>query len=325
MAMPRMNWMTKSLPLIALLFLPAAALGESPASVMLSDIDSGLTSPQGHYRWMDVADQLYATTYNDTYDYTAATVQVDYFTDATTLHGALTAANLKPNFAYQFKLAGDPGVDPVGNERVGLTGRWWQEQWDNGAGAWTNGQNLNDKGTGASPNPNDVTYFARRDIADSNSPTGRKYRYTSYRVLDYFITDAQGAASLSFAADSSYHVLWKTSQHARSSQDGPLLSTTFEVTLPDPVGAYDAAQAKTTVEIFGEWERLPVGGIGLDVGSYEVEFFLTEESFHGSGLAGGWAAAMGATATFIITPEPATLSLLALGGLALIRRRPKTN
>ena len=32
---------------------------ETAVSVMLHDIDSGLTSPQGQYRWMDVADQVY--------------------------------------------------------------------------------------------------------------------------------------------------------------------------------------------------------------------------------------------------------------------------
>jgi hypothetical protein len=55
-----------------------------------------------------------------------------------------------------------------------------------------------------------------------------------------------------------------------------------------------------TVTIFGEWERLPPGGVMLPPGLYEAEFILTEESFHGGALAGGWAAAMGVSIVFEI-------------------------
>jgi len=195
-----------------------------PSSVMLVDIDSGQTSPAGNYRWMDVADQLYSTDYANGYDYTQSTVEVQFFTGAATFHGLLTASNLKPHFAYQVKLVGIPGT--AANESIGLTGRWWQEEW-NGT-TWASGQNLNNKGDGTSPNPNDDTYFARRDISDPTSPTGLRYRYTAYLVFDYFITDEFGDAFLSFEADSSFHVLWKTSQRAPSTEDGPAKTTTFD-------------------------------------------------------------------------------------------------
>jgi hypothetical protein len=268
---------------------------------MLADIDSGQTSPAGNYRWMDVADQLYAAAYGDDYDYTQSTVEARFFTGATTFHGFLTAGNLKPHFAYQVKLVGTPGTDA--NEALGLTGRWWQEEW-NGT-AWANGQNLNNKGDGTSPNPNDDTYFDRRDIADPTSPTGLRYRYTAYLVFDYFITDEFGDALVSFQADSSFHVLWKTSQRAPSAQDGQVRSTTFDVQLPDPVSAYDVDHPPATAAVFGEWERLPMDGLTLPAGFYEAEFILTEESFHGGGLAGGWAAAVGAPIAFeIVTERP---------------------
>jgi len=295
--------------------LGATAGAETLISLPLLDIDSGLTSPQGNYRWLDVANQAYGAGYQGSYDYTQASVTVDFYTQANTLHGTLSASDLKPNFAYQLKLVGQSEGDPGGNERIGLTGRWWQEQW-NGS-AWASGQNLNNKGTGSSPNPNDLTYWARRDLLDPTSPTGKEYRYTAYLVFDYFITDENGDALFAFEADDSYHVLWKTSQRLPTIDDGPVRSRAFSVPLSHP--AYDAAYPATTVDIFGEWERLPPGEVTLSAGPYTADFLLTEESFHGGGLAGGWAAAMGAEGTFTLVPEPATWILLALGGLVRMR------
>ena len=139
--------------------LPAEPFSTTPSYfvIYLQDIDSGLTSPTGDYRWLDVANQPYSTTYRDSYNYTQATVSATYTTQGAALTGILQAENLKPNFAYQLKLVGTPGTSS--NEQIGLAGRWWQEEWD--GTAWTNGQNLNDKGTGSSPNPNDVALFLK--------------------------------------------------------------------------------------------------------------------------------------------------------------------
>jgi len=249
---------------------------------------------------MDVADQVYAASYRGEYDYTTAQVLVQFFPGETTFRGIIRARGLKPNFTYQVKLAGNSGT--ASNEAIGLTGRWWQEEW-NGS-AWANGRNLNDKGDGSSPSPNDQTYFARRDVTDSSSPTGLRYRFTGYLVFEYFITDAQGDALLTFEAHSSYHVLWKTSQRAHTAQDGPVHAVTFDVELPDPVSAYDVDYPEATVGIFGEWERLPVGGVTLPPGFYDAQLVVTEESFHGSGLAGAWAAAMGASIVFDVAAPP---------------------
>jgi hypothetical protein len=267
----------------------------SGTTTTMEDIDSGLPSPTGDYRWKDIANQNYGENYRNHYNYTQATVEVTYYTVESTLHGYLHAVNLKPNFAYQLKLAGTPGT--TDNERIGLVGRWWQEEWT--GTAWGNGQNLNNKGNGSSPNPNDNLYFARKAIPDATSPTGLKYRYTGYLVFDYFITDEAGDATFNFEANSSYHVVWKTSQQARTDADGPLKSSTFDADPSSP--AYDVDYPAQTVSLFGEWERLPVGGIYLLSGSYSAEIVLTEESFHGTGqYDGNWAAAMSADIQFII-------------------------
>ena len=290
---PVLEIVMKKLLLICFFGLILALTGTVQASttVTLYDIDSGLTSPSGDYRWLNVADQYYGDEYRNSYNYNNATVSIEYSTGTGMLSGTLSAANLKPDFAYQLKLVGSPGAP--GNESIGLTGRWWQEQW-NGSD-WVNGQNLNNKGDGSSPNPNDDIYLARRDNPD--------YRYTAYLVFDYFITDQEGNATLDFEADSSYHVLFKTSQRTPTDSDGSVINTT--------VGS-------DTIGVFGEWERLPVGGVFLPSGTYEATFILTEESFHGSGdyrYDGNWAAAMGGEANFAITPAPGAIFL---GGIGIV-------
>ena len=262
--------------------------------IYLEDIDSGLTSPTGEYRWLDVANQSYSATYRASYNYTQANVSVTFDTQGTTLAGTLQAVNLKPNFAYQLKLVGTPGTPS--NEQIGLAGRWWQEEW-NGT-AWTNGQNLNDKGNGSSPNPNDLVYFSRRDITDATSPTGLHYKFTGYLLFEYFITDEQGEATVLFETGSCYHVLWKTTQRSHTSDDGLIITTTF--TADTSSLAYDTTYPEQTINIFGEWERLPISGVPLAPGDYSAQLILTEESFHGDGgqYAGNWAGAMGATIQF---------------------------
>jgi hypothetical protein len=264
--------------------------------VGLLPVDPGLTSPSGTYRWLDVADQAYRIGYRSSYNYSQAAVQVAYCRAGKEFQGILIARNLKPNFAYQLKLVGTPGTSD--NERIGLAGRWWQEEW-NGS-SWSNGQNLNDKGNGSSPNPNDQTYFNRRFIQDNSSPTGYHYRYTGYLVFDYFITDDNGTATLQFETGNCYHVMWKTSQRSNATNDGPVKTATFD---PNPLEpAYDTDYPGNTVSIFGEWERLPTGGVHLQSGEYTCQIVLTEESFHGSGgsLAGNWAAAVNASIIFTI-------------------------
>ena len=284
---------------ILLIVLGGAARGQT---VSLVSIDPGLTSPNSLYRWLDMADQAYSAAYRNSYTYPQASVTVNFDPVAATFHGTLAASNLKPNFAYQVKLVGTPGTDS--NERIGLVGRWWRQTWD--GTAWSSGWNLNTKGYGTSPNPNDLLYFQTRDVADATSPTGKLYLYSGYLLMDYFLTDAHGNASITFQANSSFHVLWKTSQLLPMTGDGPVKTAAFDPATPDP--AYDYDYPAKSVSIFGEWERLPIGGVPLRPGGYSCVLILTEECFHGSGTSyvGGWAAAMGANIAFTITPGPVT-------------------
>jgi hypothetical protein len=266
-------------------------LGEYTSVIELQDIDSNFTSPtpSGKFRWLDIADQAYGAAYRNAYDYTQATVIVAFAPSGASLRGQLTANNLKPNFAYQVKLAGDPIEYPVANENIGFVGRWWREEW-NGE-QWINGKNSND-----------AEYLSEKDVEDSGSPTGLKYKFTGYLVFDYFITDSKGNALLEFEVNSSYHVLYKTSQRNPTSADGEIKAVTYKVNAKSSP-AYDANFGWVTVGVYGEVERPPVGGKYPAPGLYDCEFFLTEESFHGSGgsYAGNWAAAMGAPISFEIS------------------------
>ena len=253
------------------------------AGVAMGDLTTSTLTPrafQSPYtqRWRDVANHQYGTAYMGSYNYSLADVQITFDDEATSLQGTMTAVNLKPNFAYQFKLEGS-GPDTPGNQALGETGRW----------------------------------------------TGASSTSLGYRLFDYFITDANGNATLSFEVNSSYRVLWHTLQKLPTSSDGPLKSTTFAVP-PDPDGAYGGtAYPSTTVGVFGQVEHAPVGGVPLPLGEYRAFFVLTEESFHMYGGTGGfWATVMGGNADFtIVAPAPGALVLAAmgLGLLGWVKRR----
>ena len=272
------------------------AMGCSVQTVRLLSDDMRETSSKRIYRWLNVADQPYGQAFRETYRYDKADVRIIFSKQQTGVFRAkLVARGLKPHFAYQIKLVGQSGRES--NERIGQAGRWWQFTW-NGR-EWPDGQNLNDKGDGRSPSPNDTTYLQRRDSPDATSPTGKKYRYTGYLVMDFFVTDSTGHAEVEFLANSSFHVFWKTTQRKPEPRDGAVRTVSID---PDPAQspAYDQDHPSAEVTLFGEWERLPVGGATLPPGDYDCHLMLTEESFHSSGgkRAGCWAEALVGDLTF---------------------------
>ena len=253
-----------------------------PGMVEMNPVGDETTWPDTTFRWMDVADFLYASDYQDNFAYNQSTVMVSFCDTSKMFRGTLIATGLKPNFAYQVKLVGKPEKvwgtdgDDWTNERLGHAGRWWRSQPDPG-------------------NTTDADYEENKGETD--------YIFEGYLLFAFFVTDEQGNATANVAADSSFHVLWATHD---STGDGtghqnpePNDSTVryydFEASPAVTANANDIDHNSGHVGIYAEWESdrpLP-GELVLPEGLYRCRFVLTEESFHQSGLGGGWAGAMG--------------------------------
>jgi len=229
------------------------------------------TWPPAPYRWRDVATNLYAQSYRDAYVYDDAVVTVTYTPcEGLGFAGHLSAANLKPNFAYQIKLVGKPSGlwdgdgDDVANELIGFTGRWWRTQPNTG-------------------NSSDADYNANHDNPD--------YIFEGYLVVDFFVTNPDGTAEMDFEVHSSFHVLWWEHQRTPGTCDSPVKWSTVTGSASDP--AYDTDLVPTDIGVFAEIERLCYGQTTMPLGSYNCRLLLTEESFHQSGgYEGYWASAM---------------------------------
>jgi len=249
-----------------------------------------IADASGQY-WNDIAGTAYSSDFQSSYSYNDASVSLSYESyDDYWFRASLSATGLKPNFCYQVKLNGKPeaywveGGDDISNEALGYAGRWWRNEPNPG-------------------NADDSNYETYKDDPD--------YVYTGYLVYDFFVTDVDGNAEIEIVSDNSYHVVWKTSQRTAQANDGPVRDYNVD---------------GTPVSIYGEWEptRALPGELALRPGKYDVQFFLTEESFHDSGAS--WATVMGYDeAQFDIAPEPSTLILTMMGmtGLAGALRRKR--
>ena len=259
--------------LVALAVLVAAASAQ-PCPDRAADLVPAIdvtTWPDAPFRWRDIATNLYAATYLASYTYDSAQVTLSFRPcEGAAFSGHLSAANLKPNFAYQLKFVGKPTKlwgaqgDDVTNANIGFTGRWWR----------------------TAPNPGNSTDQDYQ--ANHGDPA---YIFEGYLVFGFFITDRFGNADVDLVVNSSYHVLFWESQGTKGSCDSPTQWRTVTGSASDP--AYGRDVGPTDVGVYAQIERLCQGATVLPVGPYHCRFLLTEESFHQSGATEGyWAAAM---------------------------------
>ncbi|MFW6163547.1 MAG: hypothetical protein ACODAJ_12320 [Planctomycetota bacterium] len=205
-----------------------------------------------------------------------------------TFEGTLTAARLKPTFAYQLKLNGRPALlfgdegDDQANERLGYAGRWWARQTRLDDGAVVRQWRSSDE---------EYQGWKARGFQDAE----HRVVFEGYLLFDYLVTDADGAARLDIALDSSFHVLFRTDQREPRPHDSPPTAHTVVARADSPW--YDADLPPQTVELYAEWEptRALPGQCRLPPGDYRCQLFLTEESFHERSLdAGSWATVLAA-------------------------------
>ncbi len=238
-------------------------------------------------RWRDIANVPYDAAFRAAFSYAKSDVKLTYRRALETPYfiGHISARGLKPNFAYQMKLAGKPVGGPQGwgtmrsyiaanslgmdasaravkfigsavsgddwaNQQLGYANRWWDDT------------------LAPSTNISDAHFRA-------NSPAHTIY---GYLFLGVFVTDAEGNAETDVRGDGSYHITW---QDGQSSARKDVLLGTF----PARQTSYGyAAPADTApVTLWYERESVRAQPIQLASGTYHCRLLVTEEAFHTEG------------------------------------------
>ena len=222
--------------------------------------------------------------------------------------GHIRATGLKPNFAYQIKLAGKPvsgnrgmgtaqsyvtstnelasgtpvmntvndgNGDPTpvngddwANQQLGYVGRWWDDD------PTPPGTNIND------------AYF------QTYYPSRTLYGYV---FMGDFITDGAGNYDKDFTGQYSYHITWEASQSGAkdvimpgspftigSAPDpgDPLRYYAYGPTAPSSGAAQENGQSLVTLYYEYEPSRSGSAGMVMPNGTYHCRLLLTEETFH---------------------------------------------
>jgi|GEM_PF-2117141 len=314
-----------------------AALGLGSLAV---SAQSGVFVPyekdDANQRWRDIATNLFIV--GDSYSfYDDKVAVVSYQPTAGQFTGRIEAYDLKPFFAYQFKLQGKPPLPVAGvpwvydpltlpehwaNEQLGYLGRWWQGVYTP-AGVYSSGGNAYDS---------DYAYWKTKGFRET---TGKGeeliHVFFGYLLFDFGLTDGAGDLYRNFTCNNSFHVLFKTSQHLPAVNDSAIRTV-----LVDPKqapGWYLRPPRARSIGVFAEWEqgntgtgddRPTPGNLTLPEGTYPVELRLTEESFHETtAYSGSWATVMKADLTFTVVASP--LPQLEVTRYTLVARSSASN
>jgi len=252
-------------------------------------------------RWRDIDDNLFAPAFRsgaDAFSYARSLVTLTYDRVPTvpTFTAHITARGLKPNFAYQLKLAGKPiygsrgfgatgsfvnvdsrlpwarpilnqrldanrqplaiNADDWTNQQLGFAGRWWDDTLPPGT-------NLDD------------AYYRL------NYPRHTVYGYI---FIGDFITDEFGRANADIAASHSYHITWQDKQNGI--EDAP--AGTFVVRAANPpFYGYSRFVQSRPARLWYEYEAARPHNVRLKPGTYHCRLLVTEEAFHTAGGEGG--------------------------------------
>ena len=213
------------------------------------------------------------------HDYSTANVSFVYDTPVLDkLSGTMTGLNMKPYATYQAKFIGkpicdDPSGSDIANEYIGYKGRWTC---------------VDCACSGAGCNRNDAQYQANKVKLDTD-PT--KECIAGYLVWDYFTADNSGNITKTIETTNSYHVLWCSGGTCGQSNNSQIITT------GDP-NFHDFPTCEPS-DVNGQIERFTCNGLVLDAGTYDLDFVLTEESFHQSTY-GVWTTVMSGDINFEI-------------------------
>jgi hypothetical protein len=228
-------------------------------------------------RWMDMDDTRYhafirAFGTAGAFSYRAAqvTLTYDYKQRGGAFRGHIEARGLKPNFAYQIKLAGKPIYgkrgwaqfgDDYANAYLGYNGRWWDDaEQRNVTDAWY--QSL---------------YV--------NASDARRRTIFGYLFIGNFVTNENGDASHDFVSETPLHVTWQDKQKINlKHHDGG--SWILQSTKP-PYWGYGYAIAPRSIRLWYEHEKGRPARVNLPPRKYNCRLLITEESFHAKDRAGG--------------------------------------
>ena len=301
--------------------MPATAPPSATQTLALRTYDDPWSKAAPRER--DIANNLYAADFAP-FDYARADVRLSYALrqNGPYFSGHIKARGLKPNFAYQLKLAGKPiagnrgtgvatsyvtatsrvpGAAPVvhfvndtkgnptpingddwTNQQLGYAGRWW----DNSRAPSTN---LND------------------DYFQNNYPSQTIYGYI---FMGDFFTDAAGNAETDIAAAHSYHITWQDEQYNAKRE---ALAGYFSVNSAPPFYGYQSPIQKQSVKLWYEYESGRTRNVRLAPGTYHCRLLVTEEAFHTAGGFGGgvWQTVL---ATEVIDADPTNDLTFEIGG-----------
>lgn len=241
---------------------------------------------RGNERFLDVANRAFSREFVAGFSYTdpslaCPVVELEYCRRAETFTGRLRAQGLKPHFAYQVKLRGDPKTDNLAFERIGRLGRW---------------RKLGSRLTNFSD--------AEVDAAPDRSA------YESYIFFDVLITDEHGNATKDLYLDSTLHVLFnQPNQGSPKGVDSRPMPVPFTNTAsalyanPKPSVPTQFVYAQTEAGSNGQ-VRPDIGDAFLPTGTYQARLSLVEETFHGYGDGGFWPTVMECDVAFEVLAQP---------------------
>jgi hypothetical protein len=209
------------------------------------------------------------------HDYSTANVSFTYDTPSLSkLSGIITGTGLKPNMTYQTKFIGKPTC------AYGISGNDSASEYIGYKGRWTC---LDCVCSGAGCNRTDAAYEANKALPDGH---GDKECIAGYLAWDYITADNSGAITKTIETTNSYHVLWCSGGTCGQTNNSQLV-----VQSPYPICAES--------DVNGQIERFTCDGLVLDAGTYNLDFVLTEESFHQDAY-GVWTTVMGTDINFEI-------------------------